>query len=458
MLHHSHPYLAYKPSGVPWLGDVPWHWEVRRTKTVLEERSQKGFPQEPLLAATQTKGVVRKEEYENRTVLALKDLHLLKLVRIGDFVISLRSFQGGIEYAREQGIISPAYTVLYPKNPDVQAYLALLFKSQPYVENLTLYVTGIRQGQNIDYTELSRSYLPLPPLAEQQAIVGYLDYVDRRIRRYVGAKRKLIALLEEEKHAVVNRAVSCGLDPNVRLKPSGVEWLGDVPEHWEVRRLRSLASIGTGGRDTINREDDGKYPFFVRSQSVERINTWSFDGEAVLTAGDGVGVGKVFHYINGKFDYHQRVYKLSNFRHVVGMYFFHYFRSTLRNEVFQGTAKSTVDSLRLPMLQNFPVALPPLPEQHAIVENLEGATVGIDTAIGLARRQIELMEEYRTRLIADVITGKLDVREAATQLPDEDGDHDPIEESAPLADGLPGDLYDIDESVEDSVMEEEVTA
>ena len=255
---------------------------------------------------------------------------------------------------------------------------------------------------------------------EQHAIVRYLDYVDRRIRRYVAAKRRLITLLEEEKQAIINRAVTRGLDPNAHLKPSGVEWMGDVPEHWEVRRLRSLAGIGTGGRDTINREDGGKYPFFVRSQSVERINTWSFDGEAVLTAGDGVGVGKVFHYINGKFDYHQRVYKFSNFRQIAGKYFFHYFRSTLSNEVFQGTAKSTVDSLRLPMLQNFPVAVPPLPEQHAIVENLEDATVGVDTAIARARRQVELVLEYRTRLIADVVTGKLDVREVVGQLPEAD--------------------------------------
>jgi len=117
MMDGLKPYPAYKDSGVPWLGQVPAHWEVRRTKTLLRQRVENGFVDEPLLAATQTKGVVRKDQFENRTVLALKGLHLLKLVRIGDFVISLRSFQGGIEYAHEQGIISPAYTVLYPTDP-----------------------------------------------------------------------------------------------------------------------------------------------------------------------------------------------------------------------------------------------------------------------------------------------------------------------------------------------------
>ena len=160
---NPHPYPTYKPSGIEWLGDVPEHWKVQRIKTLLTQRTEKGHPNEPLLAATQTKGVVRKEQYENRTVLAMKDLHLLKLVEIGDFVISLRSFQGGIEYARERGIISPAYTVLYPRNLSHQGYLAKLFKSVPYVQNLTLFVTGIRQGQNIDYERLSRSRLPVPP-------------------------------------------------------------------------------------------------------------------------------------------------------------------------------------------------------------------------------------------------------------------------------------------------------
>ena len=246
MIISLNPYPDYKPSAVEWLGGVPAHWEVRRAKTVLKERSRKGFPNEPLLAATQTRGVVRKEQYKNRTVLALKDLHLLKLVRVGDFVISLRSFQGGIEYAREQGIISPAYTVLYPRNPNVHAYLAWLFKSRPYVENLALHVTGIRQGQNIDYSELSRSYLPLPPFDEQRTIVRYLDHVDDRIRRYVAAREKLIALLEEERQAVIHRAVTRGLDPNVPLNPSGVDWLGDIPAHWDVTSVKRHYSIQLG--------------------------------------------------------------------------------------------------------------------------------------------------------------------------------------------------------------------
>ena len=254
--------------------------------------------------------------------------------------------------------------------------------------------------------------IPVPPLDEQAAIVRYLDAADEKIQAYISAKERLIGLLEEQRQAIIHRAVTRGLDPNVKLKPSGVEWLGDVPKHWQIRRLRSLATIETGGQDTINRKDDGDYPFFVRSQTVEKIDSWVYDGEAVLTAGDGVGVGKVFHYINGKFNYHQRVYKFSDFSGISGRFFFQSFKTHLSQLVLRGTAKSTVDSLRLPMLQNFPVPLPPIDEQETIVNFCDKRTADIDRAIHLAEHQTELMEEYRTRLIADVVTGKLDVRNA----------------------------------------------
>ena len=127
------PYSEYKDSGLPWLGKVPGHWGMRRTKVLLRERVEKGFPNEPLLAATQSKGVVRKEDYGTRTVTAQKDFHLLKLVEVGDFVISLRSFEGGIEVAHSRGIISPAYTVLEPRLKATSGYLRHFFKSPVFI-------------------------------------------------------------------------------------------------------------------------------------------------------------------------------------------------------------------------------------------------------------------------------------------------------------------------------------
>jgi len=423
------PYPVRKDSGVEWLGEVPEHWTLPRTKTLLNQRSQKGFPNEPLLAATQTKGVVRKGQYENRTVLALKDLHLLKLVCVDDFVISLRSFQGGIEYAHEQGIISPAYTVLYAKKHDIHGYLAVLFKSKPYVENLTLYVTGIRQGQNIDYEKLSRSRLPLPPLSEQAAIVRYLDFIDRQVRRYINAKQKLIKLLEEEKQVIIHRAVTRGLDPNVKLKPSGVEWLGDIPKHWEVMPLKRIAWFKSGAGFPLEAQgtQDSEIPFLKVSDMTRPGNkVWIETASSTVSMVTATRLGAfvfpagtiIFPKVGGAL--------LTNKRRLVGKpscidnnvmgcvvrgadlkYIFVLFKQF---DLGKLAKPGPVPAIGEGDVREIKVALPPLPEQTNIVEYLDKATSNIDVAIDRARRGIELLREYHIRRIADVVTGKLDVR------------------------------------------------
>ena len=441
MIADLKPYPAMKDSGVEWLGEVPEHWDLPRTKTVLRERSEKGHPDEVLLAATQTKGVVRKDQYENRTVLAMKDLHLLKLVEVDDFVISLRSFQGGIESARVRGIISPAYTVLYPADSPFQDYLAKLFKSSPYIENLGLYVTGIRQGQNIDYEKLSRSRLPLPPLPEQAAIVRYLDHVDRRVRRLTRAKRKLIALLTEQKQAIIHRAVTRGLDPDVPLKDSGVEWLGEVPEHWEVRRLKTLlaAPVTDGPHSTPDFLSEG-VPFLsvdgiqkgelvfedCRYVSPEdhaefRKKTAPQYGDILL--GKAASTGKIARV---KVDFEFSIWSpLALIRPRESAIRSSYLELALKDVSSQAQVEilctlNTQKNISMGDIPRIIVPLPPLPEQAAIVEYLDQATADIDTTISRAEREIELLGQYRTRLIADVVTGKLDVRDAAAALPEVD--------------------------------------
>ena len=300
-----HPYPAYKPSGVLWLGDVPEHWGVRRLGDLLRERGEtndNGHVDE-VLSVLRGRGVIPYYEKGNIGNKKSDDITRYKIVRPDDIVVNcMNVIIGSVGLSAYTGCLSPVYYVLTRRseNDDPQ-YLNSYFQTKPFQQSLVRIGNGIlAHRMRIPMELLKGEPFPRPPASEQAAIVRYLNHADRRIRRYVSAKRKLIALLEEEKQAVVNQAVTRGLDPNVPLKPSGVDWLGDVPEHWEVRRLRSLAAIGTGGRDTINRKEDGPYPFFVRSQTVERIDTWSFDGEAVLTAGDGVGVGKVFHYANGE--------------------------------------------------------------------------------------------------------------------------------------------------------------
>jgi type I restriction enzyme S subunit len=265
MIADLKPYPEYKESGLPWLGRVPSHWKYRRTKFLFRERVTKGFPNEPLLAATQTKGVVKKTDYGERTVTAMKDFHLLKLVMPGDFVISLRSFEGGIEIAHCRGIISPAYTVLEPRNEVRRNFYRHFFKSPDFIRNLTLFVTGIREGQNIDYERLSRAYMPLPPEAEQEQIGRFLDWANGRLERAIRAKRKVIALLHEQKQAIIHKAVTQGLDPNVPKRDSGIPWLGEIPAHWEVSRIGQKTQIMRGRFSHRPRNAPqfygGRYPF-----------------------------------------------------------------------------------------------------------------------------------------------------------------------------------------------------
>jgi len=196
--------------------------------------------------------------------------------------------------------------------------------------------------------------------------------------------------------------------PYPEYKESGIEWIGEIPEGWDVKRLKFLSNIKTGDSDTVDREDNGKYPFFVRAQNVERINTYSYDGEAVLTAGDGVGVGRVFHYINGRFDYHQRVYKISDFKEMVGKCFYYYMKENFHKEVMKISAKSTVDSLRLPMFLDFPVVFGSTKEQKQIAKYLDHKTSKIDSLIEKKKRLIEFLKEERTAVINQAVTKGLD--------------------------------------------------
>ncbi len=185
---------------------------------------------------------------------------------------------------------------------------------------------------------------------------------------------------------------------------SGVEWLGEIPKSWQVKKLKYLCKVTTGSKDTVNAVEDGKYPFFVRSQTVERINSIGADCEAVLTAGDGVGVGKVYHYYKGKFDFHQRVYMLYDFGAVTGRFVYYHLSSNFYKVALEGNAKSTVDSLRLPQFLNFEFSLPTVKEQNHVVDFLDNETAQIDILITKQEKLIELLKEKRQAVISHAVT------------------------------------------------------
>lgn len=443
MIEGLKPYAEYKESGLPWLGRCPAHWNLRRTKILFHERVQKGFPNEPLLAATQTKGVIKKDDYGTRTVTAQKDFHLLKLVEVGDYVISLRSFQGGIEVAHCQGIISPAYTVLKPSQSATSGYYSHFFKAKPFIDSLSLFVTGIREGQNIDYERMSRAEMPLPPEDEQAAIVRFLDHANRKTDGFIRAKRKLIGLLNEQKQAIIHRAVTRGLHPDVPLKPSGIPWLGEIPAHWGIVRNMALfahrVESGIAGlpvlqvslRSGISAEELDQFGrpkrLIANATKYKRIhqgdmayNTMRmWQGAVGVSPSDGL-VSPAYVVLKPRQDtcpefydfiFHTEVYKQQVNRQSNGIV-------SDRNRLYWDSFKE-MPNLTLSRA-----------EQEEIVAFIVDKAAPLNTAITRTEREIALMQEYRTRLTADIVTGKLDVREAAAKLPDLSPDTTP----EPIAD------------------------
>lgn len=202
------PNVKIKDSKTPSFGLIPKHWEERKMKYCFSERSEKNHPDEPVLCATQSQGVIPQSMYQNRVVVVNKGFEGLKLVKVGDFVISLRSFEGGIEYAYYQGIISAAYTVLTPNDEECANYFKLLFKSNPFIQVLQTCVTGIREGQNINYQMLGRKYIPLPPIDEQRAIVAYINEKMAKVNSLITELQAEIDYLKEYKQRLIADCVT----------------------------------------------------------------------------------------------------------------------------------------------------------------------------------------------------------------------------------------------------------
>ena len=401
------PYPEYKDSGVPWLGEIPAHWEMKRVKYLFDERTEKGFPNEPLLAATQTKGVVPKTMYKNRTVMAQKDLHLLKLVEPDDFVISLRSFQGGIERAYYRGIISPAYTVMIPQKEVSPDYFKHLAKSKVFLELLKTCVTGIREGQNIDYSFLRKAFLPRPVSEEQTQIARYLDWKTAQINKFIRNKRRLIWLLKEKKQNIINRAVTRGLDPNIKLKPSGVEWLGDIPEHWETVKLKHISSMKSGDNLTSYQiVESGEYPVYGGNGLRGYFNEYNREGKHLLIGRQGALCGNI-HSVEGKFWATEHAIVASARGNILIKWYYYILSVMNLNQYSESAAQP---GLSVEKILDLRTILPPCDEQDAIAEYIEREVEPLDQAIARAEREIELMTEYRARLISDVVTGKVDVR------------------------------------------------
>jgi len=404
-------YKKYKEIPEFWLPSMPSNWDCIKIKHIFKERVEKGYPDKPLLAATQNLGVVPKNLYGNRTVEALKDLHLLKLVKMGDFVISLRSFQGGIEYAYYEGIISPAYTIMIPNDNNAN-FFRYLFKSVRFVELLQNCVTGIREGQNIDYSKLRNHLIPIPSRSEQDKIVRYLDWKVSMINKYINAKKKQIELLREQRQAVINKILMRREDG----------WEYKSLKYWAKSNLSSLGSntdlnykleyldISSVGHGFVKQEPT-QYTFGDAPSRARRIvqygdtiisNVRTYlrsvcfinhdiehcivsTGFSVLTPNKNMVLPELLSFV------------LSTN---------HFIDETIRNSV--GVSYPAINDNKLMCLK---VALPhSLRKQELLCSIIKGKFNIFEEYIQKIQQQVFLMQEFRTRLISDVVTGKVDVQ------------------------------------------------
>ena len=404
-------YSEYKDSGIKWLGEIPSHWEMLPGLAVFNENKEKNsdLAINTVLSLSYGKIVVKKDIDEGLVPAEYNTYQIVYpgyiIVRCTDLQNDKVSLRTGL--VKDKGIITSAYLGLVTSKKYNSSYIHYYLHAWDITKEIYRHGSGLRQS--LSWLDLRRLPILIPPFDEQSAIAAYLDDATDKIDAAIAQQQKMIDLLNERKQIIINNAVTKGLNPNAKMKDSGVDWIGMVPEGWVVMRMRYLCSITTGNKDTINRVDDGLYPFYVRSPKVERINTYSYDGEAVLMAGDGVGAGKVFHYVNGKFDYHQRVYNFYNIKKIKAKLLYYYMKSHFRYVIEQLSAKSTVDSVRLNMIQDFMVVIPPMQEQLDLIEFLDSQMKNLDDSISMFEKQISFLQERKQIIVNDVVTGKVKV-------------------------------------------------
>jgi type I restriction enzyme S subunit len=429
MIADLKPYPEYKESGLPWLDAIPSHWTTTRNGNLFQQRNETQRPELPILEVSLRTGVRVREFGSSKRKQVMADASKYKRSDAGDITYNMmRMWQGAVGVAPVEGLVSPAYVVARPFSGTHSSYYVTLFKNGLYMGEIDAASRGIVKDRNRLYWEQFKQMRSLaPPPAEQAAIVRFLDHWNGRLEKAIRSKRRVIALLQEQKQAIIHRAVTRGLAPNVKLKDSGIPWLGEIPEHWEVNRLSFLADFSNGKAHEQFFHPDGEI-VCVNARFVSTGGTgikyctqnfWPARRGDVLMVMSDLPNGRALaraYLVNDDRNYavNQRVCRLRPKRVEAGFLAYAANRNygLLRHDDGSNqTHLSTGDYKTLPLQR------PPVDEQQAIVQYLDAHVSQADIRITRYEREIALLREYRTRLTADVVTGKLDVRAAAAQLP-----------------------------------------
>ena len=446
------PYSEYKDSGLPWLGQIPKHWDLLRTKYVVrevDERSTTG--EETHLSMSQKYGLVESSRIDEWR-LQSESYVGGKLCKTNDLVLNrLKAHLGVFAHAPVNGVVSPDYTVLRAVKGDEVRFFENLFKTPSYIGELRRSTKGIVEGFWRLYTDdLYDIRVPVPPVREQKAILDSIDLFDNKVRRLIRTKQQLIELLNEQKQAIIQRAVTHGLDPNAPTKPTGLEWMPEVPEHWEVTKLRRLVRLNPSKSETVHNYDvqdqvvflpmekvseDGEIDCSERRALDEVWNGFTYFRKhdvivAKITPCFENGKGAYLGSLESEFGFGSTEFiVLRAGTRMLPEFLYQVTASPFFRKLGEEAMSGAAGQQRVPndFVKNFHIALPSLDEQQTILDHIASETMIIDTAIQRARHEIGLIREYRTRLISDVITGKLDVRGA--ELPEPDMGDESIEMS-----------------------------
>jgi type I restriction enzyme S subunit len=454
MIDGLKPYPAYKDSGVPWLGDLPEHWDSPRLKTVFREVDRRsGTGEEPLLSLRMQQGLVDHHAMGGKPIPP-SSLINYKRTEPGDIVMNrMRAAAGLFAATPTVGLVSPDYAVLRPRMPVEPQYFVHLFRTPSMMSVFRSESRGLGTGESgflrLYAERFGLLQAPRPPLDEQAAIVRFLEHADRRIRRYISAKQMLIKLLEEHEQAIMYQAVTRGLDPNVRLKPSGAIWLGEVPENWEVRKLGTLGTFYKGrgiGKADITETGvpavtygDIYTRYGIEAKALAKCTSPEvaanaqeiMSGDLLFTAsGETIeDIGKTTLYTGDVPAYAGGDIVVLRLVECDGLYLSYVLNSSLGVQQKSALGRGDIIvHISAAKLRQITVPLPPQQDQSAIARFLDNAMANIKGAIHHARREISLLSEYRTLLIADVVTGKVDVREAAARLPGEGEEPESLDE------------------------------
>ena len=418
-------YNSYKDSGVKWMGEIPCHWQAVRIKWLLNERIErsedgKGTP----LSMSQKYGLIPTSEMDTVPNLAANYIGA-KRVYVNDLVFNkLKAHLGVFAISKNDGLVSPDYAVYTPTPRTFLPYLEYLFHTQLYISEFKKKTTGVAIGFTRLYTDgLFAIYSIYPPLEEQKSIVAYLNKKTAEIDEQVSKVEREIELLKEYKQAEIARVVTHGLNPDAPTKPSGIAWIGDIPAHWEVKRLpqvskeyyvsnknvhhQNLLSLSYGAiiRKDIN-GTDGLLPASFDTYQVVR------DGIIVMRLTDlqndhrslRVGIAKEEGIVTSAYT------SIEARASILPNYLYYQLYTNDIHKVFYGMGDGLRQSLNFAGMKGLKIVLPPLDEQQQIVDYIDRKTTEIDRLVVELTYQVEYLKEYKQRLIADVVTGKINVQ------------------------------------------------